>query len=61
MGLSYGEVLLKYDLAGIVAVMLAFFVGLAYTLFYYWSWERNIILGVITPAVISNFFVLFHP
>lgn len=61
MGESFGESLLKYDLAGIVAVMLAFFIALSYTLFFEWSWERSIIMGVLTPTIISNFFVLFHP
>ena len=61
MGPRQGEVLLKYDLTGIVAVMLACFLGIAYTIFYEWSFERNVIIGVLTPMLISNFFVLFHP
>ena len=61
MRVREGETLLKYDFTGIVAVMLAFFVGLAYKLFYRFSWERKIILAVITPTIIANFIVLFHP
>ena len=61
MGQLEEETLLKYDLSGIVAVMLASFVGIAYPLFADYSWERSLIMGIITPTIITNFFVLFHP
>ena len=60
MGRKAAEKLLAFDLSGIVAVMLSSFIVLAYHLFSDWSWERNLIMGVITPLIVSNFFVLFH-
>ena len=61
MGAPMGQKLLTWDLSGIVAVMLAFFIVLAFHLFSDWSFERKLIMSVITPLIVSNFFVLFHP
>ena len=61
MGQPDYDLLFAFDLSGIVACMLAFFVGLAYTLFHDWSWERNLIMLFVTPTIVTNFFVLFHP
>ena len=61
LGRQAAERLLAFDLSGIVAVMLGNFIVLAYHLFSDWSWERNLIMGVVTPLIVSNFFVLFHP
>lgn len=41
--------------------MLGCFVALAYHLFSDYSFERKLIMGVITPLIVTNFFVLFHP
>ena len=61
MGVKQGETLLKYDLSGIVAVMLSTFVVLAFNLFADWKDERMVILGVLTPLLLANFWVILHP
>ena len=61
MGPKQGEILLKYDLSGIVGVMGSCFVVFAFNLFANWSYERNIIMAIVTPLIMSNFTVIFHP
>ena len=41
--------------------MCSTFIVLAYNLFASWSYERTLIMAVITPLIISNFAVLFYP
>jgi len=61
MGPKQGAILLKYDLSGIVGVIGSTFIVLAFNLFAKWSYERNLIMAVVTPLIMSNFAVIFHP
>ena len=60
MGPKQGAILLKYDLSGIVGVMGSTFIVLAFNLFAKWSYERNLIMAVVNPLIMSNFAVIFH-